>query len=443
MAILNIANQLTDEIRSKLTSEKLLFTTEDKHIVTHGVDFLEDYSKRVEGLRGLVPTFDKGTGFGILGKNGWELLTTDLSISDNISDNKIPSTSAVKNYVANAIVANDLTIFKGVIYGNSNNTLTHKLVGGADEINGFPQSANIGDLYRIFIRDGYQGQIIGSTPQTGDCILCVKSYSNTDGNSNDYWLFLDTNVKGSRNFNINGTIIPVLSDTTGNNINIYAPTSEGEAGQILVSTGNKDDNKGNIPVWAGVSISANKNALTLKIGSSDYTIEKLLPTSSDEDLGILKVFKTHTGSISAKTSPSGLTESPYYYGLEIDGNGKAFVYVPVQEYQEVSTAGAGIAPIIPTTTDSVLQIQSPDSEWVLTTTSDGKSAWKRLPQQVQSTDTWRPIHVAGTYLGDNEQLGITTVENSSIQIAMIKQGNITNVAFELLWYNLDTDDYEK
>lgn len=438
MAILNIADKLTDEIKSKLTSEKLLFT-KDKHIITHGVDFLEDYS---EGLRGLVPTFDKENGFGVLGKNGWELLTTDLSISDNISDNKIPSTLAIKNYVANAIVANDLTIFKGVIYGNSDNTLAHKLVGGADEINGFPQSANIGDLYRIFIRDGYQGQIIGSTPQTGDCILCVKSYSNIDGNSNEYWLFLDTNVKGTRNFNINGTIIPVLSDATGNNVNIYAPTTEGEAGQILVSTGNKDDNKGNTPIWAGVSISANKNVLTLKIGSNDYTVPEILPTASDEDLGILKVFKKHSGSISAKTSPSGLTESPYYYGLEIDGNGKAFVHVPVQEYQEVSTTGAGIAPIIPTTADNVLQIQSPDIEWVLTTTSDGKSAWKRLPQQIETTDTWRPVYVAGIPLNNDEHLGITVVENSSIQIATSKQNNITSVAFDLLWYNLDTNEYE-
>lgn len=437
MAILNIADKLTDEIKSKLTSEKLLFT-KDKHIITHGVDFLEDYS---EGLRGLVPTFDKGTGFGVLGKNGWELLTTDLSISDNISDNKIPSTLAIKNYVANAIVANDLTIFKGVIYGNSDNTLAHKLVGGADEINGFPQSANIGDLYRIFIRDGYQGQIIGSTPQTGDCILCVKSYSNIDGNSNEYWLFLDTNVKGTRNFNINGTIIPVLSDATGNNVNIYAPTTEGEAGQILVSTGNKDDNKGNTPIWAGVSISANKNVLTLKIGSNDYTVPEILPTASDEDLGILKVFKKHSGSISAKTSPSGLTESPYYYGLEIDGNGKAFVHVPVQEYQEVSTTGAGIAPIIPTTADNVLQIQSPDIEWVLTTTSDGKSAWKRLPQQIETTDTWRPVYVRGNLIDGG--LNLTTVENSSIAIgASVDANGVTSVAFDLLWYNLDTDKYE-
>lgn len=431
MAILNIAEKLTNEIISNLTSEKLLFT-KDKHLVTHGVDFLEDYS---EGLRGLVPTFDKENGFGVLGKNGWELLTTDLSISDNISDNKIPSTSAVKTYVANAIIANELTSFKGVIYGNENNTISYKLVESTNEIEGFPQSANIGDLYRLFIKDNYKGQIIGSTPQTGDCILCVKSYSNTNGNSNEYWLFLDTNVKGTRNFNINGTIIPVLTDVTGNDINIYTPTSKGTAGQILVSTEN-------IPTWANVQIGASKNTFTLKIGSNDYTINELLPKASDEDLGILKVFKQHSGSITASTSPDNLKESSYYYGLEIDGNGKAFVYVPVQQYQEVSTSGAGIAPIIPTTNDNVLQIQSPDIEWVLTTTSDGKSAWKRLPQQIETTDTWRPIYVAGIPLNNDEHLGITVVENSSIQIATSKQNNITSVAFDLLWYNLDTNEYE-
>ena len=68
MAVLNIASKFKSEYLGSNYNNALIFTTEDKHIITHGVDFLSDYTA---GVRGLVPNYDNTITNGILGKNGW------------------------------------------------------------------------------------------------------------------------------------------------------------------------------------------------------------------------------------------------------------------------------------------------------------------------------------------------------------------------------------
>ena len=73
MAILNIANTYNaDYLNGGL---KLIFT-KDKHIVTHGIDFLADYGSKT---RGLVPNYELDSDLGFLGKDGWQKMTTNLN----------------------------------------------------------------------------------------------------------------------------------------------------------------------------------------------------------------------------------------------------------------------------------------------------------------------------------------------------------------------------
>lgn len=457
MAILNIANQY-DQKYLNWSDQLALIFTKDKHIITHGVDYLSDYANSV---RGLVPNYNLGDSFGVLGKNGWLSLSTDLSAADN---NTLPSTKAVTDYVStyvgNQIVANSLMTFKGVIK-ISNNKFWYQKVGDSSFTEGLPLSGKIGDYYRIWVED-VAINIIGRIPQSGDSILCIQDYTVTnsaDANKTDYWLFLDTNVKGTTTLNVGGTEVKVLSDSS-KTVNIYTPNSKGGDGQILVSAGT------DLPVWKTVSVSANNGRFILQIGdkkyeaditadslkntltfgtglstgsfngSSNVTLNLLQATTSS--LGGIKVAQVLDKELSSVNVSSTTIDENRCYGLELDKNGNAFVYVPYQNYNEVSRQSSGLAPIIPAANTITPTIQSLSTEWVLSVNSDGTTSWKQLPPQIETTDTWRNIYVNGTSL-DSNALNITTVEKGSIGIVKTNVNGVTNVGFELLWWDLDAD----
>jgi hypothetical protein len=101
---------------------KELIFTKDKHLITHGVDFLSDYES---GIRGLVPNYnlknadDSSYNYGVLGIAGWTRITTDmLPIASNDSLNsvdKILNASQVQALINAGFAANDAMVFKGVL----------------------------------------------------------------------------------------------------------------------------------------------------------------------------------------------------------------------------------------------------------------------------------------------------------------------------------------
>jgi len=111
MAILNFSNtykQITDlgyKINDSTSKDYIkLFFTGDKHIVSHGVDYLADY---VNGIRGLVPSTTV-TGKQVLLDNGWGNLTIDMLPYNEIMD--VSSTTTILSILPDSIASTEVII---------------------------------------------------------------------------------------------------------------------------------------------------------------------------------------------------------------------------------------------------------------------------------------------------------------------------------------------
>jgi hypothetical protein len=123
--------------------------------------------------------------------------------------------------------------------------------------------------------------------------------------------------------------------------------------------------------------------------SNNKTTVYLKPATSTE-IGGIKISNKISGSITQSLQNSSVTDR--YYGVQIDNNGLAFVNVP----------------------------------------------WTDI------NNTWRPVSVNGSSINDNS-LNIVPVENSSIVIVSTTdtENKESTLGFDLLWFNLDTNEYEK
>ena len=492
MAILNYASQLNDSIKSyigKTDSDRLkLIFTGDKHIITHGIDFLSDYKN---GVRGLVPNYDLGTSFGVLSKNGWLSLSTDLSTADNTT---LPSTKAVTDYIStyvgNQIVANNLMTFKGVIKISSNK-FWHQKVGDNSFTEGLPLSGKIGDYYRIWVEDTAIN-IVERTPQSGDSILCIQDYtvnSSADANNKNYWLFLDTNVKGTTTLNVGGTEVKVLSDSS-KTVNIYTPNSKGSDGQILVSAGT------DLPVWKTVSVSADNGRFILQIGDKKYE-DDITAASLHNTLtfGTGLVTGTFNGTTNATinlakattTSLGGvkIDDGTTNHGnpqvaiptISVDTNGMIYLtqqnivnalgYKPTDPSGLITySAGTGInisnqtISLLKSTTTSIGGIVASNvlTTAVSLTSSNGSTANRYYGVQIDKdgkafvnvpwTDSnKREIQVGGDSIGDMT-LNFVATPGGSIGIVANRNdqdstnGDVFDIGFDIYWYNLNTLSYE-
>ena len=251
MALLNIANQLDDLSELKYKEQGngdylKLFFTKDKHIITHGVDFLEDYNTN----RGLVPTYNlvdteskdnNGNNpivnYGVLGKSGWEKITlnhlpilSNLEKIDDEKDKTILSTAQAIEYISNRIKAANAMRFKGTISSSSD----------------LPMSAQAGDTYRISAAGTYAGQVCVA----GDVIICIQDYTvEKEGqqDSSSYWHVIEGNITGYITSLINGKNYQLYSNQA-QGFTMYAPTDSGIAAQVLLSSG-----EGKAPVWTAQS----------------------------------------------------------------------------------------------------------------------------------------------------------------------------------------------
>jgi hypothetical protein len=208
MALLNIADKLSelDNLEYKEAGKSAylkLFFTKDKHLITHGVDFLEDYNT----ARGLVPSYSLSNfDYGILGKTGWEKISlAHLPIKESLesalstSNETILSTAQTVEYIGNRIKAADALRFKGTITWTSENKYEVTTSNGTSYE--FPESAEIGDTYKI----SGSGTFGGHVCVPGDMIICIKAYDSAEGNDSEYWQAIESNINGYVTVSINGT----------------------------------------------------------------------------------------------------------------------------------------------------------------------------------------------------------------------------------------------
>lgn len=275
MALLNFANTYA-EISGNLSLPEStsgdfvkLFFSKDGHIITHGKDFTPTFTPTV---RGLVPVSSGKVTEILRGSGVWKgIETSDLPIATSVADavaNKTTSTTILNaqqiiDYVGNSFAANDAMRFKGTIsYDSSTGTYKTSTADGVEQT-GFPTKCEIGDTYRI----ASQGTYAEQKCSVGDLLICIKDGTGSSLNTAMYWTAVEANINGQVIHKINGTSFYVYSSST-NTFTIYAPTTGGTEGQVLLSTGNA------APTWANQSslsvgtASKVSNALSAGVGLS-------------------------------------------------------------------------------------------------------------------------------------------------------------------------------
>ena len=299
------------------------------HFITHGIDFGANYTA---GIRGLVPsntasdltkTFFRGDGW----KSFWNLAdetasavgstpAQQLAAKETYLQSTIASVYDIKQWIQQSFVANDAMRFKGTISVDLSDNITHNTSGTS--VSGFPTSCEVGDTYKV---TGTTNRTLASqNVNSGDMLICIKDGSGSAINTSEYWTVVQSNVENLITYNLNGTIFHLYS-SEGRDIKLYAPTTEGANGQVLVSSGSKSTS----PVWknantlvvaqagkvtnalskgSGLSFKAQGIETSSYNGSAAVTIA-LLPATSSTIGGVIIDSGTNSEAYKASTNTSG------------------------------------------------------------------------------------------------------------------------------------------
>ena len=298
------------------------------HFITHGIDFGANYAV---GKRGLVPsntasdltkTFFRGDGW----KSFWNLTDETASTVGDTAAQKLAAKEAylqstlasaydIKQWIKQSFAANDAMRYKGTISVDLSDKITHNTSGTS--VSGFPTSCEVGDTYKV---TGTTNKTLANqNVNSGDMLICIKDGSGSAINTSEYWTVVQSNVENLITYNLNGTAFYLYS-SEGRNIKLYAPTTEGTAGQVLISAGS-----GKSPTWvnantlvvaqagkvtnalskgSGLSFKAQGVETASYNGSATVTIA-LLPATSSTIGGVIIDGGTNSEAYKATTNTSG------------------------------------------------------------------------------------------------------------------------------------------
>lgn len=394
MALLNFANTYA-EISSNLSLPEStsgdfvkLFFSKDGHIISHGKDFTPTFTPN---MRGLVPISSGKATEIFRGNATWaEITTADLPIASSISDaitngtasTTILNTQQIVEYVGNAFAANDAMRYKGTITYSNGNYTTHTVAGV--EVQGFPTKCEVGDTYRVTSQGTYAGQ----TCSAGDLLICIQDGTGSGLNTAAYWTVVEANINGQVKHTVNGTSIYVYSNST-NTFTIYAPTTGGTQGQVLLSNGSA------APTWAAQS--------TLVVGEAKKVSNAL-------SLGVGLTFGTtgvtYNGS-AARTISLVAATTTTIGGVIVDKDSKN---------KTISVTSAGS---IYLTKQNIINA---------------------LGYDPATKDSWRPITIGGVSIGDKT---LNFVPSGDVYLkADSNEDDIQDISFGISWYNISTKKYE-
>ncbi len=393
MSLLNISNTYA-EVAEKFSINDvnskdylMLFYTLDGHIITHGIDFTPDFAP---GKRGLVPiSGGKATEF-LRGNATWAgISTTDLPIATSIANaianglgaTTLLTTQQIKEYVDNSFSANDAMRYKGTISYSNGVYTTHTTEGDRE---GFPASCSVGDTYRVTTQGTYAGQ----TCSAGDLIICIQDGTGNNLNTSSYWTAVEANINGKVTHKVNGTPYYTYSSST-NAFTIFAPIDGGTEGQVLISNGTQ------APEWYNQSAltagSANKVKNSLSVGT-----------------GLLFNSGSSYNGENARTISLATATTTSLGGVKIDSD----------------------------STNKTISVTSAGSIYLTK-----QNIINALGFDPQDKNTWRPITVGGTSIGDTATLNF--VPSGDIYLkADTKEDDIYDISFGISWYNISTQQYE-
>lgn len=394
MALLNFANTYA-EISGNLSLPEStsgdfvkLFFSKDGHIISHGKDFTPTFTPN---MRGLVPISSGKATEIFRGNATWaEITTADLPIASSISDaitngtasTTILNTQQIVEYVGNAFAANDAMRYKGTITYSNGSYTTHTVAGV--EVQGFPTKCEVGDTYRVTSQGTYAGQ----TCSAGDLLICIQDGTGSGLNTAAYWTAVEANINGQVKHTVNGTSIYVYSNST-NTFTIYAPTTGGTQGQVLLSNGSA------APTWAAQS--------TLVVGEAKK-VSNALSLGAGLTFGTAGV--TYNGS-AARTISLVAATTTTIGGVIVDKD---------STNKTISVTRAGS---IYLTKQNVINA---------------------LGYDPASKDTWRPITIGGVSIGKKT---LNFVPSGDVYLKADSNGDdIQDISFGISWYNISTKKYE-
>ena len=379
MALLNyVANLSALESKEKNfdgtnpNDHRLIFSG-DRHIYTHGVDFLQDY---VNGNRGLVPSLARYTitnsdnqeitinpdNNWVLRKEGWGKFLDDDDISINTVWSSGKTNSIIEELnrqfveyktennttINNLLSSQDAMVFKGILdYSLEGENVTYnKLV----DVPTLGYSA--GWVYRVAKAGKYINDSVYC--EEFDIIMAIADVGDNQNAINpEHWTVIQNNISGTHNLNINGGSIQIASNTIGSTI-FYAPNNPGTSGQFLVSTGttpiwfspttlnvgSSDRVNHNLKLGAGLSYSVQTN--DFYNGSEERTIN-LLKTTTDTFGGIKIGYDDSDTTVGVATGWRPSQQGGGNYAVTVDNNGKAYVNVPwIDTIRDIKIDGTSI-----------------------------------------------------------------------------------------------------
>lgn len=394
MALLNFANTYA-EISGNLSLPEStsgdfvkLFFSKDGHIISHGKDFTPTFTPN---MRGLVP-ISRGKATEIFRGNAtWaEITTADLPIASSVSDaitngttsTTILNTQQIVEYVGNAFAANDAMRYKGTITYSNGNYTTHTVAGV--EVQGFPTKCEVGDTYRVTSQGTYAGQ----TCSAGDLLICIQDGTGSGLNTAAYWTAVEANINGQVKHTVNGTSIYVYSNST-NTFTIYAPTTSGTQGQVLLSNGSS------APIWTAQS--------TLVVGEAKKVSNAL---SLGAGLTFGASGATYNGSVARTVSLVAATTTTIG-GVIVDKD----------------------------STNKTISVTSAGSIYLTK-----QNVINALGYDPASKDTWRPITIGGVSIGKKT---LNFVPSGDVYLKADSNGDdIQDISFGISWYNISTKKYE-
>lgn len=392
MALLNFANTYA-EISGNLSLPESssgdfvkLFFSKDGHIITHGKDFTPTFTPN---MRGLVPTSSGKAKEILRGNATWaEITTTDLPIASSVSNaitngtasTTILNTQQIVDYVGNAFSANDAMRYKGTITYSNGNYTTHTAAGV--EVQGFPTKCEVGDTYRVTSQGRYGDQDC----LAGDLLICIQDGTGSSLNTADYWTAVEANINGQVQHKVNGTSIYVYSNST-NTFTIYAPTTSGTQGQVLLSNGSA------APVWAAQSTLVVKeagkvsNALSLGAGLTFGTSGATYDGSVARTISLVAATTTTLGGVFVDKDSTNKTIS-----VTSDGS----IYLTKQNVVNA----LGYDPV--------------------------------------SKNTWRPITIGGVSI-DQKTLNFVPSGDVYLKVDSTEDG-VQDISFGLSWFNISANN---
>ena len=394
MALLNFANTYA-EISGNLSLPEStsgdfvkLFFSKDGHIISHGKDFTPTFTPN---MRGLVPISSGKATEIFRGNATWaEITTADLPIASSISDvitngtasTTILNTQQIVEYVGNAFAANDAMRYKGTITYSNGSYTTHTVAGV--EVQGFPTKCEVGDTYRVTSQGTYAGQ----TCSAGDLLICIQDGTGSGLNTAAYWTAVEANINGQVKHTVNGTSIYVYSNST-NTFTIYAPTTGGTQGQVLLSKGSA------APTWAAQS--------TLVVGEAKK-VSNALSLGAGLTFGTAGV--TYNGS-AARTISLVAATTTTIGGVIVDKD----------------------------STNKTISVTSAGSIYLTK-----QNVINALGYDPASKDTWRPITIDGVSIGKKT---LNFVPSGDVYLKADSNGDdIQDISFGISWYNISTKKYE-